>query len=350
MYKRLSILTFALLALAGCIKNNPVSPEEIPMLFSAVASHSTKGIIATTNYPVDVPFEVQAVYYPHPGSREGSYTFIEQQKVTFDSGYGNWKTGSDYFWPERGKLHFYAGSPAVPALTVSADHGVQADWQIESDEQAHTDLCFAEATEECANHSIAVPVVFSHALSQVCFKARPLKNYSFSNSVGQMVQANVISVVLDSVKVRGIVSRGHFTQNPLGWTNLSPATTDYKIFGAREGEEGLELGCDRYENPVLTTFCTMLLIPQTISEEAELEEWHHMKIRSSITDPATGEIVSDIRYTIPYSSRLPLSKCCSRWALDYKYTFRLALGMEDSELVAAVTDWTETKEIILGDE
>ena len=77
-----------------------------------------------------------------------------------------------------------------------------------------------------------------------------------------------------------------------------------------------------------------------------------MAVRSSVTDLTTGEIISDQTYNIPKTSSRPLTKVCDRWKMDYKYTFRIAVGQEedDTELTLAVTDWTETKEIILGDE
>ena len=346
MISRLSITAFAILALASCVQNipDPVDPE--PMVFSAVASHSTKGIISTTNYPVDVPFVVQAVYYPM-GTELDPQIYIEPQTVTFDHEDGNWKTGTDYFWPEYGKLHFIAGSPVTSAVTISAEHGVEADWNIASERDALTDLCFAEVSENCANHSATIPLVFIHALSQVCFKARTIQNYSTSHTVDNTIQSNDITVVLDSVKVRGIVSKGRFTQDPLGWETDESITSEYVVF---RSHEGLELRCDRFENPVLNTLNTMLFIPQTLLRKAQVEEWHHITSRTSVTDATTGEIVSDLTYSVPGSSVTPLADYCTRWFMDYKYTFRLAVGLENTELTAAVTDWTETKEIILGDE
>lgn len=337
----------AVIALASCSENIPDPAGAQLMVFSAVASHTTKGIISTTSYPIDEPFVVEAVWYSDGKKESAGVPYVQSEKVSFDRESVTWKTARDHYWPDTGHIHFYAGSPAVPGMTVSADHGVEADWAIESRDDLFTDLCFAEVNEDCLSHSVAVPVVFSHALSQICIKARPLKHYSFSQSDKQMVQANVITVVLDSVFVSGVISAGHFTQEPLGWTTDPSRRSRYKVFG---GDKGLVLGCDRYENPILTVIGTMLFIPQVIPGDAMLEEWHHVVIRSSITNTYTGEIISDITYSLPQSSSIRLADYCTRWAMDNKYTFRLAVGMEESELAATVTDWTETREIILGDE
>ena len=94
----------------------------------------------------------------------------------------------------------------------------------------------------------------------------------------------------------------------------------------------------------------MLLLPQIIPADAYIEEWHHINVRTSVTDTETDTIVSDNTYSVYKQSSLPFTDICKQWYMDYKYTFRLAVGLEASELAMAVTDWTETKEIILGDE
>ena len=70
---------------------------------------------------------------------------------------------------------------------------------------------------------------------------------------------------------------------------------------------------------------------------------------STLSDMATGEILQDLTYEIPAESSLPIWDCCQKWLPDYKYTFRLAIGLEDSVLSLAVTDWVENREIILDE-
>ena len=75
-----------------------------------------------------------------------------------------------------------------------------------------------------------------------------------------------------------------------------------------------------------------------------------MVVRTSITDSNTKEIVSDMTYTVPGNSILSIADVCKEWLMDFKYTFRVSVGVENAYMAAAVTDWTETKEIIIGDE
>lgn len=316
------------------------------MVFSAIASHSTKSIITTTNYPLDEPFVVKAVHYPEEKSTEGN-VFMDRQIVSYDFAEALWKPGLDHYWPQGGFITFFAGSPNIPEVQITPENGVVASWNVPSEEFTQTDLCYGEVTENCKAHSAIVPVVFSHALSQICIKARSLRNHSYSRQEDNLIQANVITVMLDSVKIGGIVSKGKFTQKPKAWEIEPEEKAEYLVF---KSDEGLELRCDRYDNPLFTVLGNMLLIPQPMSRAAYIEEWHHIIVRSSVTDITTGQIVSDQVNIFHKSAKLPLIYKCEAWETDFKYTFRIAVGLEDTELAMAVTDWTETKEIIIGDE
>ena len=334
-------------ALSACAKNIIDSAESEPVVFSATASHSTKSIITTTSYPLDEPFVVTAVHYPNGIGKGESTALMDRETVRYNHDDGLWKTDDDKLWPLRGSVRFFAGSPVLPEVQISDENGVVADWAIDSYDRTQTDLCFAEVDEDCSVHSAMVPLVFSHALSQVCFKARTLKHYPYSRVDNDLIQSNIISVVLDSIKIGGIVSKGRFTQKPRKWEYDPGQSAEYLIF---KSEDGLELKCDRYDSPILTKINSLLLIPQTIGTGAYIQEWHHILVRSSVTDRTSGNIVSDRTYTIPREKVLPLAPYVRKWETDYKYTYRIAVGYEETEVSMAVTDWTETREIIIGDE
>lgn len=308
-----------------------------------------KSIITTTNYPLDEPFIVQAVYYPDGNDGSEGEMFMTRETVRYIYEEALWKPDGQYYWPQQGKIVFHAGSPILPQVSISPERGVEADWSIPTEAETETDLCFARTIENCGVHSSMVPVVFNHALSQICFKARTVRNYSSSYTEGNYIQANVIRVVLDSVKIHGIASEGHFTQRPRGWDLNPSVTSDYTVF---RSSTGLELKCDRYDNPELNQIGTMLMIPQSLTEDALLEEWHHAEVRTTLTDHTTEEVLQEVKYTVPRHSVIPIRNHCERWIMDFKYTLRLSVGINDdkSTLAVAVTDWTETKEIILGDE
>ena len=341
----LILMSLALLA-ASCTVNtlDPVPGDK--MVFSAVASHTdSKCIISTTTYPVDLPFVVEAVHYPEGTENDWDNVYISGAKVEYDAENAWWQPEEEFLWPREGEVVFYAASPAIPDIHISPEKGVEADWSIRSFEEAQVDLCYAKTTEKCKMHSAVIPIVFDHALTQVCIKVRPLKQYSSQLVSDNLLQSDEITVVLDSVKITGIFSEGHFIQEPAQWVNCT-SISDYTIFN---DPAGLQLECDKQSTPVLTPLKPLLLIPQLLPQNARIEEWHHAVVHSKLTNLTDGSIVGDVTYDIPGEASIPIWTCCQKWLADYKYTFRLAVGLEDSILSLAVTDWVETREIILDE-
>ena len=82
----------AAIALASCSKSipGPAYKAKELMVFSAVASHSVKNIITTTNYPLDEPFIVQAVYYPDGNDGSKGEEFMTRETVHYVHGEALW--------------------------------------------------------------------------------------------------------------------------------------------------------------------------------------------------------------------------------------------------------------------
>jgi len=334
-----------LLALS-CTKNENLGRIPEDLVFSAVASHTTKAIINTTSYPTGEPFAVQAVFAPDGVSVSEGTTYMDGETVHYESSSDSWRTQENYLWPFEGTMRFFAYSPISGEATLDNQSGVTLPWRIRSYAESQVDLCHATAIERCLGHSKTVPLVFSHALSQVCFKVQPLKYYSSVYQEDDLIQSNIITVVLDSLKIGGIVSEGVFVQNPAEWTLDPDSATEFTLY---KKEGGLALECDKYDNPVLTEISTMLMIPQTLSRETLLEEWHHVHVRTSVTNKVSKEVVSDIEYDIVKSEKICLRDHCRSWDMDNKYTFRVSLGLDPAVVSVAWTDWTESKEIVVED-
>ena len=346
MGKRAVILMITALTMAACMTNTRYPVMGDRMVFSAVASH-TKCIITSTSYPTDLPFIVEAVHYPDGTEQDWDQVYMAGETIEYDPQNAWWQPQEEFLWPLGGDVVFYAATPAISKISISPEVGVETDWAVHTFADAQIDFCIAKTVEPCSHHSAVVPIVFDHALTQVCVKVRPLKQYSATQRVDDMLQTDEITVVLDSVKLSGILAEGHFIQATKKWETIPSVTENYTLYNDPAGQA---LSCDKYDNPELTVLPPMLLIPQVLPKGAHIEEWHHTVVHSFVKDLTSGEIVSELNYTIPATSTLPLQLCCQRWIPGYKYTFHLSLGMEDPLLTLAVTDWIETKEIILSDE
>ncbi len=345
MGKRLAIILMnvALLA-ASCTVNTRYPMPGDRIVFSAVASH-TKCIISSTSYPQDLPFVVEAVHYPEGIENDWDNIYMSGARIEYDAKNSWWRPTEEFLWPNDGDVVFYAASPAIPQIRISPEKGLETDWSISSFEEAQVDLCYAKAIENCKLHSAVVPIVFDHALTQICIKVRPLKQYSKLLVSDNLLQSDEMTVVLDSVKISGVICEGHFTQEPMNWVT-NPSVTTYTVFNK---PSGLALECDNTNTPVLTPLDPLLLIPQLLPETSRIDEWHHTVVHSTLTDLTTGSVLQDLTYEVPGEAHIPIWNCCQKWLPDYKYTFRLAVGLENSVLSLAVTDWIETREIILDE-
>ena len=309
--------------------------------FTAVVSHTTKSIIATTSYPQDRPFVVDALLSQSGTSGEPASYLFRAETASYDSDMASWKTAEDYRWPESGILEFYAYSPASQEATIDSENGVVADIAIKDMEDAQNDFCYAYSSEHCSGHPVTVPLVFSHALTQVAFKVKLQRNYESRVDTGDLLQENAFTVSLDSMRVRGLLTEGHFVQTPFSWT---PVEGSYRDFWLYRGDP-IVMGYDSLGLPASSYVATILAIPQELSDRAILDEWHTVRVHSTLTNRLTGD-VTVTEYELPLSASKPLLSVSRRWIAENKYTYLFTLGLskETGQLAATRTDWTESKE------
>ena len=88
----------AAIALASCSKSipGPAYKAKELMVFSAVASHSVKSIITTTNYPLDEPFIVEAVHYPDGNTDSADSVFFKHETVRYSFEESLWKSDGEH--------------------------------------------------------------------------------------------------------------------------------------------------------------------------------------------------------------------------------------------------------------
>lgn len=131
----------------------------------------------------------------------GDNTLMNGLDVTGSNASG-WNYGATIFWPNTGKVDFYAMSPAECGGTVNitADAQTISNFTVNTNVNNQIDLLYALKTGESkADHenASAVKLNFRHALSQIVFKA---KNTNSS-----------LSVDIKGVRVAKVVTGGNFT-------------------------------------------------------------------------------------------------------------------------------------------
>ena len=306
-FARHILIVIAALAMVSCMKETIVTRDAIT--FAPVASKPTKAIIEGTDYPVDVPFAVSAFY-------NGSAPYFRNITATKASTY--WETASPEYWPLNGQLDFHAYSPATATGVTLSAIGVSATgYTITTSEQMTTDLCYASYTAtNCAAHPDAVPLTFSHALSQVVFRVKAADYYSNLT--------NTITLSLNSLSMEGIYSVGDFSNG--AWSNHSGAHT-YNISSATTA-----LTYDGDDEPETIDLGAFVLIPQELGANAALSDGFRIVQRISETD-----------YVLDNSPvTIPLGDTVDEWLPGKKYIYTLSIGMNKIiNFTATTTDWND---------
>ena len=317
-FARHILIVIAVLATVSCVKDIQVRDA---ISFAPVASKPTKAIIEGTTYPVGESFAVSAFYNASAASPGSSAYF---SNLTASKGIGNdWETSSSEYWPLAGRLDFYAYSPVSASGVTIGSSGVTATgYTITTAEEMTTDLCYASATvADCSAHPDAVPLAFSHALSQVVFRVKAADYYSNA------------SLALTSLSLGGIYSAGDFNNGE--WTNQDTAHS-YAL-----SSTSTALTYDGQNRPQTIDLCAYLFIPQELSPSATLNVGYSIVQSISGTD-----------YTLenrPVS--VNLSNTITEWEAGKKYIYTLTIGMNNViTFTASAVGWQEENEEIIVEE
>lgn len=303
------IILAAAAVTASCTKNTVDLPYGGAISFAPVASKATKAIIQDAVYPEGESFVVSAYH-------NGTNAYFEDLTAGYSltqNGVKLWETSEAQYWPLAGSLTFNAYSPSSASGVTITSAGVTAtDYTIQTSDQMTTDLCYASATvADCADHPESVPLVFSHALSQVVFRVKAAAKYSG------------VSLSMNSLSLSGLYSVGNF--NAGVWSSHSSPYT-YTLSNSvvpltYTGDE-----------PDVTTISTYLFLPQTFSADAAIN------VGYSIVQTVAGET-----YTLDNPPvAIPLKGTLTQWQPGKKYIYTLSIGMNNLITFTASTyGWTE---------
>jgi len=313
MRNRVLILIAAAL-LSGCAKN--VIDPMWAISFAPVAEKASKSIIEGAVYPTSESFTVSAYF-------EGTSPYFENLSASYSSSIALWETSSDEYWPLEGSLTFNAYSPSsASGISIDSDGISATDYTVRTTQQMTTDLCYASATvADCSSHPDAVPLVFSHALSQVVFRVKAAAYY------------DNVSISLTSLSMGGINSVGDFTAG--AWENQN---TEYNYTLA---DSPVVLTYDAGNNPETTTVCSYLFLPQNLGANAAI------RVGYSITQTVSGD-----DYTFENAPvTIALGGDVTQWESGKKYIYTLNIGLNNLITISAsAVGWTDKNFEIIVEE
>ena len=306
MRSRSFILGLTVLALfaSACTKGDW---QKDAISFAPVASKPTKAIISGTTYPTGESFKVSAFH-------NGTAAYFEGLKASRISD-NLWETSSTQYWPLGGSLTFNAYSPASANATISASGVSVSGYTIQNTTQMETDFCYASATvANCDNHPNAVPLAFSHALSQVVFRVKAAGYYSTNTTT--------VSLAMTSLSLSGICSVGDFSSG--SWSNWATPYT-YTLSNAIT-----PLTYDGEHEPETIVICSYLFVPQEIPADANIN------VGYSIT-----QTISGVDYSLanpPVS--IALRNTVTEWQPGKKYVYTLNIGLNNLiNFTASAANW-----------
>ena len=306
----LYIYIIGALLLSACSKSEADRPDNV-ISFAPVAAKPTKAIISGTTYPTSESFVVSAFH-------NGTAAYFEDLTATYSNSNSLWVTTEAQYWPLGGSLDFIAYSPASAGLTIDATDGVTAtDYTVQTTAQMTTDLCYASATvADCSNHPDAVPLTFSHALSQIVFRVKAAAYYTTNTTT--------VALSMTSLSLSGIYSVGDFAAG--AWSNQNTAYT-YTL-----SNSATSLTYDGNNDPNVIDVCAYLYLPQTISADARLNVGYTI-----------SQTVSGTPFTVenpPVS--IPLRNTVTEWQPGKKYIYTINIGLDNLiTFTASTVAWEE---------
>ena len=329
------ILATALVALASCNKeevtNTDVNLESNEIGFNVVNRKATKAndaIISGTTYATDNTFQVWGWQ-----SKEGDFSefsdddasnFMTNLTISWTGGRDSrteaWRNAANYYyWPFNGKISFLAIHPSTVApsttgwdATNDKPKATVADYTISAANKT-VDLMFA--TNEGSRQVDALPMVFSHALSQIEVQVKTDEDYSAD------VAFDVESVVFHNIDLSGDVA---FANDVISWTGNAAQTETWNYYTTV-----LEDITDSYQ----VYGAANVMIPQAASVA---------------DDPATDAVIEGTYLTIGYSmeqtgsAKLTGTVNISKpqvWEAGRKYVYTLNFRLNEILFNPSVTDW-----------
>lgn len=363
---QLILIAAAVTALTACTKetlgNQPeINSDQAEIGFQAVAQKATKAndaIITGTYYAHDNKFNVWGWQSPAADFSE----FAENAASNFMTGLEiSWTKGRDssnvqttkdyqwrnadnyYYWPFTGKISFLAVHPStVTPSTTGWDatnklpKATFADYTISSTNKT-VDLMFAN--NEGSRRADALPMVFSHALSQIQFRARTNEDYS------QDVTFTLNSVTLNNIDLSGDLA---YANNAFTWSDNTAQTQDWAYYATamEVAYAANDAAADLYGD-------ANVMIPQaanaddpatddaiegtTITINYTMEQTGSAAITGTITIPAPWTKVKE--GTTEYDP----AEAIAAWEPGKKYNYTLNFKLNEILFNPSVTDWVEVE-------
>lgn len=357
--KRILLFAAVSVALTGCVNDETESFDTTPsnkkITFEApFLGKATRAIAGEVNetYKENESFKVWGWYH------EGDYSSFAACKFYMGSAgdpvvvskrenTGNyWSSEKDYYWPKGStvKLTFAAYSPADASDDGTFSHtanGLQiADFKVQDDPTKQYDLMYSDRAYNRVesknsytgnvqqNPYEGVDIVFHHALSSICFKAKTKENYS-----------GTMTITITKIEVQGVAYQGTFNENLTDGNNSTNRILD-NAWTVTDNSE--KKNYTAFENSYVVSYnenaqsitnsTSLILLPQTFGDDNK-----DAKIVISYTMKS-----SDSDNAIQCSQEMTLKDYTDGvWKVNKRYTYNLIFGLDKIYFAPVVEKWED---------
>lgn len=354
MKKMLFLAAMSAIALTGCVNEENfegTNPQAQVMRFDGPVMKQTranvKGEIQGHLYDKAEDFKVFCKIYEGTfnGWESATDYFKTEGDVAKNEGGESsyWATESEYYWPEaQHNLAFAAYSPAVlttaPTSIEHKENGLQIKgFQTEANANEQYDLMYSDRVVDrnrTNNGSVAVPLVFRHALSSIVFSSEKeddkadytIKTATLSGNFVQKADFNQNIAAVDDLKGTAL------------WENPAAAAT------ATYAPNFTPFNVTTTPTKFTEKASALLLIPQAVPADAEVTITYTKKVKKGDGTINTTENTATIKLA---DFRQAGGEEITAWEMGKRYIYRISFGQNKKIYFEPKTeDWVEVPTLI----
>lgn len=250
-----------------------------------------------------------------------------------------WAPSHDYYWPKSSEsyINFIAwyDKKGTAPTTATETSLVWENYSVLTTDN----LLFADEAWRYKNNSGAkykkdsvtegVPMLFHHALAQLCIKAAVTKN------TDGKTPAHTWDVTLEDISLGGV-----YTQGTLSLTNADPSSTQTKAWtgGWTPSGSTTTVDMDDVTDPLTTTAVEVLSMQNVLPQDVTNSNVLNLTVKISYKYNGTEYAHEAIDYSIKLSD---FTAAVSKWEMNKKITYTLTINPETTvvKLDPAMEEW-----------
>lgn len=254
-----------------------------------------------------------------------------------------WAPSHDYYWPKDASsyVNFVAWYDKNGAPTTATETSLV--WTIDGSTRSlatSDNILFADEawhykdnTTNSAQYTgdavtSGVPMLFHHALAQLCIKANVTKASEGNTSW---------DVTLEDISLAGVFNQGTLTLSNTEPSGTTPATQPWTGSWATSGDAG-SVAMSDVTTPLTTTAVDVLemqnVLPQTVTNNVVLNFKYNISYKYNGTEYAHEKITAALQLN-------NITNAISAWEMNKKITYTITINPETTviRIDPAMVDW-----------